>query len=180
MGIQRRIITDMGVGMNAPGHPGEIVARLAGLLERRGWRLATAESCTGGLLAAVLTERPGSSAWFECGYVTYSNTAKGRMLGVPQDLIARHGAVSEAVVEAMVAGALERSGADLAVAISGIAGPGGAVPGKPVGTVCLAWGFRGRPALAVHEHFAGDRRAVREQAVRRALSGLIDGCLGSE
>ena len=163
--------------MNAGERTGPLVARLADLLERRGWRLATAESCTGGLLAAALTERPGSSAWFECGYVTYSNSAKGRMLGVAQALISRHGAVSEAVVEAMVAGALERSGADLAVAISGIAGPGGAVPGKPVGTVCLAWAVRGHPALAVCDHYTGDRRAVREQAVHRALSGLVAACL---
>jgi len=150
------------------------VADLARLLGQRGWRLATAESCTGGLLSATLTERPGSSSWFECGFVTYSNRAKQRLLGVPEGLIAAHGAVSEAVVEAMVDGALERSRAEIAVAISGIAGPGGAVPGKPVGTVCLAWGTCQGVGPVVREAFPGDRRTVREQAVRRALEGLID------
>ncbi len=161
------IITEMSDRMNAE------VARLASRLEERGWRLATAESCTGGLLAAALTARPGSSTWFECGYVTYSNTAKHRMLGVPEALIAAHGAVSQPVVEAMVAGALARSGADLAVAISGIAGPGGGTPDKPVGTVWLAWGTQEDGIDARRERFPGDREAVREQAVLRALEGLI-------
>jgi len=146
------------------------VRSLAQALTARGWRLATAESCTGGLIAAACTAVAGSSDWFERGLVTYSNAAKTDLLDVPAALIDRHGAVSEEVALAMAAGALQRSGVDLALAVTGIAGPGGAVPGKPVGTVWLAWALRGAgPAVAERLQFDGDRGAVRLQTVRRAL-----------
>ena len=145
-----------------------LVEGLAQDLRRRGWRLATAESCTGGLIAAACTALPGSSDWFERGFVTYSNEAKSEMLGVDAVLIAVHGAVSEAVARAMVQGALQRSHAQLALAVTGIAGPSGAVAGKPVGTVWLAWGT----ARMVHAELLqleGDRAAVRNASVAAAL-----------
>ena len=145
---------------------------LADALRTRGWRLATAESCTGGLIAAACTAVAGSSDWFERGFVSYSNAAKTEMLGVPAALIAAHGAVSEAVARAMVQGALQRAPVQLALAVTGIAGPGGAVPGKPVGTVWLAWGT----AAGVQAQgllLAGDRSAVRLGSVDAALARLI-------
>lgn len=147
------------------------VAALAAALAARGWRMATAESCTGGAIAAACTARAGSSDWFECGYVTYSNAAKTAQLGVEPALLAAHGAVSEPVARAMVVGALARSGAQLAVAVTGIAGPGGAVPGKPVGTVWLAWGAAGA-VRAERLQLAGDRDAVRAATVSAALRRL--------
>ena len=152
----------------------ESLEQISIALTRRGWRLVTAESCTGGLLSGLLTSRPGSSAWFECGFVTYSNAAKSYQLDVPADLIESVGAVSAEVVDAMVAGALARSGADVAVAISGIAGPGGAVSGKPVGTVFLAWGDRSGARYGRRYAFSGDREAVRRQAVEQTLKGLLE------
>ena len=151
----------------------DALARRTGhwLLER-GWRLATAESCTGGWIAETVTAIAGSSAWFDCGLVTYSYAAKTRLLGVPQALLARVGAVSEPVVEAMAHGALANSGAQVAVAVSGIAGPGGGQPGKPVGTVCFAWVWPGQPVRTETRHFSGDRAAVQAQAVCHALSGF--------
>ena len=137
------------------------VSALAQALRARGWRLATAESCTGGLIAAACTALAGSSDWFDRGFVTYSNEAKVQMLGVDAALIARHGAVSEQVACAMAAGALRHSPADLAVAVTGIAGPGGAVPGKPVGTVWLATALKGREPEPLLLHCPGDRCAVR-------------------
>jgi nicotinamide-nucleotide amidase len=137
---------------------------------------ATAESCTGGWIAKALTDIAGSSAWFTEGFVTYSNESKTRRLGVPRSMIQRHGAVSEVVVRAMARGALLRSGADLAVAVTGIAGPDGAVPGKPVGTVWLGWAVRrGRGVrVAVQlKRFRGGREAVRRMTVRRALEGML-------
>jgi nicotinamide-nucleotide amidase len=134
--------------------------------------LATAESCTGGLVAGCLTEIAGSSDVVERGYVTYSNEAKTEMLGVPADLIANLGAVSEEVARAMAEGALAHSQADVAVSITGIAGPGGATPGKSVGLVHFALARRDRPAVARQEHFAGDRRAVRRAAVMTAFDLL--------
>jgi nicotinamide-nucleotide amidase len=148
------------------------VLALADALRARGWRLVSAESCTGGLIAAACTSVAGSSDWFERGFVTYSNAAKQEALGVPAELIERHGAVSEAVARAMAAGALAHARADLAVAVTGIAGPGGAVPGKPVGTVWLAWGRR----EALHSeclHLGGDRSAVRGATVQAALQRLL-------
>lgn len=152
------------------------VLALAEALRGRGWRLATAESCTGGLIAAACTAVAGSSDWFECGYVSYSNAAKTDMLGVDAALIAEHGAVSEAVARAMARGAIERAGVQLSVAVTGIAGPGGATPGKPVGTVWLAvaWLGAGRDVqvTAAPLQLGGDRAAVREQTVMQALQRL--------
>ena len=150
-----------------------LVEPLAEVLRTRGLKLATAESCTGGLIAAACTSIAGSSDWFERGYVTYSNAAKTEMLGVEAALIAVHGAVSEPVVRAMADGALARSGADLALAVTGIAGPGGAVPGKPVGTVWLAWARRGAAVQAERVHFDGERAAVRAQTVVLALQRAL-------
>ena len=139
--------------------------------------MATAESCTGGLIAAACTAMAGSSDWFERGFVTYSNEAKTEMLGVDAAQIARLGAVSEEVARAMVAGALARSKADVAVAVTGIAGPGGAVPGKPVGTVWLAWGTAGA-VQAVRLQLDGDRDAVRGATVEAALQHVSQCALG--
>jgi nicotinamide-nucleotide amidase len=155
------------------------VLALAALLRARGWRLATAESCTGGLIAATCTSVAGSSDWFERGFVTYSNEAKTELLGVDAALIAAHGAVSEPVAVAMAAGALRHSPADVSVAVTGIAGPGGAVPGKPVGTVWLAWALRGEAPQAQHLLLGGDRAAVREATVRAALAHLTAMSRGS-
>lgn len=155
-------------------HPGfELAQRLGETLRARGTRVVTAESCTGGLLAGAMTDVAGSSDWFDRGYVTYSNAAKESDLQVPAVLLARHGAVSEPVAAAMAAGALDRSHAELAVAITGIAGPGGAVPGKPVGTVCFGFADRHGDQHVETRHFSGDREAVRTQAVVHALTGLI-------
>jgi nicotinamide-nucleotide amidase len=153
-----------------------LVAPLADMLRAKGWRLATAESCTGGLIAAACTTLAGSSDWFERGFVTYSNAAKVQQLGVDIELIAAHGAVSEAVVAAMVAGALVKSPADIAVAVTGIAGPGGAVPGKPVGTVWLALMRRGGAAQTECLQLGGDRASVRAQTVVIALQRLRELC----
>ena len=141
-------------------------------LQARGLLLATAESCTGGGVAQAVTDVGGSSAWFERGFVTYSNGAKTTMLGVPADLIAAHGAVSEEVAAAMAQGALARSEARVAVSTTGIAGPTGGVPGKPVGTVCFGWAMDGR-VQTQRLVFAGDRQAVRAQAVAHALQELL-------
>ena len=138
--------------------------------------VATAESCTGGWIAKALTDIAGSSAWVVEGFVTYSNAAKMRTLGVPQRLLDANGAVSEPVARAMARGALERSGADLALAVTGIAGPGGAVPGKPVGTVWFAWATRRGRRIEVDaavKHFKGDREAVRRKTVSTAMTGLL-------
>jgi nicotinamide-nucleotide amidase len=151
---------------------GPQVAVLADLLRARAWRMATAESCTGGLIAAACTALPGSSDWFERGFVTYSNEAKTQMLGVDAPLIQAQGAVSEAVARAMVAGALQRAPVQLAVAVTGIAGPGGGVPGKPVGTVWLAWGTP-QAVFAECLQLGGDRDAVRGATVAAALQRLI-------
>ena len=148
------------------------VLALADRLRARGAMLATAESCTGGLIAAACTAVAGSSDWFERGFVTYSNAAKTELLGVPAALIAAHGAVSEPVARAMVQGALRQSHATLAVAVTGIAGPGGAVPGKPVGTVWLAWGTAAGVQAELLQ-LPGDRSAVREATVAAALARLL-------
>lgn len=139
----------------------------------KGAGLATAESCTGGWVAKVLTDIPGSSRWFDRGFVTYSNTAKQAQLEVPAVLLERNGAVSRETVRAMAVGALARSEAQVAVAITGIAGPGGGTAEKPVGTVWLAWARRGVSEVdTACRHFPGDRDAVRRQAVAAALEGL--------
>lgn len=136
----------------------------------------TAESCTGGWIAKAMTDIAGSSQWFCEGFVTYSDESKVRRLGVPRAVLRRHGAVSEATVRAMAAGALRRSTAQIAVAVTGIAGPGGAVPGKPVGTVWLGWAIRRNGAIRVAtdlRRFRGDREAVRRKTVLAALIGLL-------
>jgi nicotinamide-nucleotide amidase len=150
----------------------KLAEQLAHALKVAGLSLATAESCTGGGLAQVLTAVPGSSLWFERGFVSYSNLAKREMLGVKTDTLARHGAVSEPVARAMAEGALTHSHADLAVAITGIAGPGGGTPDKPVGTVCFAWARRKQDSRSITLHFPGDRAAVRRQAMAAAIEGL--------
>jgi nicotinamide-nucleotide amidase len=141
---------------------------------RRGVSLASAESCTGGGVATAITRIPGSSQWFERGMVTYTNIAKKEMLGVSARALKDHGAVSEEVARAMAAGALRRSHADVSVAVTGIAGPAGGVPGKPVGTVHFAWAVRGGLIQARMFRFRGDRTAVRLQSVAVALQGLVD------
>jgi nicotinamide-nucleotide amidase len=141
-----------------------------------GGRVTTAESCTGGWIAKSLTDVPGSSQWFEEGFVTYGNEAKSRSLEVPRALLERAGAVSEPVAAAMARGALLRAGADASVAVTGIAGPGGAVPGKPVGTVWFSWAVRRRGRIHVstaHKRFRGDRETVRRKTVEAALRGLL-------
>jgi nicotinamide-nucleotide amidase len=139
--------------------------------------VTTAESCTGGWIAKALTDIAGSSQWFLEGFVTYSDEAKVQRLGVTRSVLQRHGAVSEAVVRAMAIGALKRAGAQRSVAVTGIAGPGGAVPGKPVGTVWLGWAERRGRGISVAvrlKHFRGDRDAVRRKTVRLALEVLLD------
>jgi nicotinamide-nucleotide amidase len=153
-----------------------LAERVGRHLRKEGRRAVTAESCTGGWVSKALTDIAGSSDWFVEGFVTYSNESKVRRLGVPRALLRRHGAVSEATVRAMAAGALRRSDAQVAVAVTGIAGPGGAVPGKPVGTVWLGWATRRRGAIRVAtalRHFRGDRETVRRKSVRAALQGLL-------
>lgn len=152
----------------------KLAERLGHLLLERGEWLAAAESCTGGWLAQSVTAIAGSSAWFDRGFVTYSNAAKMDMLGVPESTLDRHGAVSEAVARAMAQGALAHSRADWTVAITGIAGPGGGSPEKPIGTVCFAWASKNGGCEATLSLFSGDRATIREQAVRFALNGLID------
>ncbi len=151
----------------------KLAERLGNLLLQRGEWVAAAESCTGGWVAQTLTAIAGSSAWFDRGFVTYSNAAKVDMLGVPETTLARHGAVSEAAARAMAQGALQHSLANWTLAITGIAGPSGGSPEKPVGTVCFAWASRDGGCEAQTRCFSGDRAAVREQSVRHALTGLL-------
>jgi nicotinamide-nucleotide amidase len=148
------------------------VRRLAEQLQQRQWMLATAESCTGGLIAAACTDLSGSSNWFERGFVTYSNEAKTDMLGVPADLIARHGAVSAEVARSMATGALMHSRAQAAVAVTGVAGPTGGTADKPVGLVWFGFALPGQ-VLCEPMHFPGDRAAVRAATVQHALAGLL-------
>lgn len=148
---------------------GRVVAEL---LLTRGQTMVTAESCTGGWIAKVLTDIPGSSAWFECGVVAYGYEAKEALLGVHPQTLERTGAVSQETVIEMVSGALARYGASVAVAVTGVAGPSGGTPDKPVGTVWIGWKRRGGYAHAEVFHFEGDREAVRRQTVAAALDGV--------
>lgn len=150
----------------------KIAAEVGILLLQRKLFLATAESCTGGWVGQSLTAIAGSSAWYDCGFITYSNTAKAQLLGVPENVLNRHGAVSEATAQAMAQGALARSRADWSLAITGIAGPTGGHRARPVGTVCFAWADRQGPGTAETCHFDGDREAVRMQSAYHALQGL--------
>ncbi|WP_409171110.1 CinA family protein [Variovorax sp. H27-G14] len=152
----------------------ELVLTLAGLLQARGWMLATAESCTGGLIGAACTEVAGSSAWFERGFITYSNEAKTELLGVDAAVIAAHGAVSEPVARAMATGAVARSApARVALAVTGVAGPTGGTPDKPVGTVWFGWSVDGA-VRTERRRFDGDRATVRAATVLHALHTLVE------
>jgi nicotinamide-nucleotide amidase len=151
-----------------------LAAQVGELLKSHGLMLATAESCTGGGVAQAITEVAGSSAWFERGFVTYSNLSKQQMLGVSATTLDQRGAVSEAVVREMVAGALQHSAAQVALAVSGIAGPDGGTADKPVGTVWFAWGLKDGETLAQRHQIAGDRAEVRAQAVHIALQGVVN------
>jgi nicotinamide-nucleotide amidase len=150
-----------------------LAERVGAQLKHRGLMLATAESCTGGWISQAVTMVPGSSEWFERGFVTYTYISKRELLGVKEATLERHGAVSEEVVREMAEGALARSHAQVAVAVSGVAGPAGGTPEKPVGTVCFAWGIKGVLPRSETRHFAGDREAVRRQSVEHALKGLL-------
>ena len=176
-----------GLPAQADADLARLVQQVAQALTAKGWMLATAESCTGGLIAASCTDLAGSSAWFDRGAVTYSNEAKADLLGVPPELIAQHGAVSEPVARAMAEGILQRSKAHIAVAVTGIAGPGGGSPDKPVGTVWLAWAWRSavstvistvistppEPTQARRLNLPGDRAAVRAATVGAALGEVL-------
>lgn len=156
----------------------QLASRVGAALQSHGMMLVTAESCTGGGVASAVTEIAGSSAWFDRGFVTYANQAKVEMLNVSPDTLAQFGAVSEAAVREMVAGALQHSQAQVALAVSGIAGPGGGSPEKPVGTVWFAWGIKGGVSVALLHNLAGNRTEIRAQAVRIALQGVLE-LLGS-
>jgi nicotinamide-nucleotide amidase len=155
-----------------------LAKQLGDLLMQRHLRCAVAESCTGGGLSAAMTDIPGSSQWFDRGFVTYSNQAKEELLGVSADVIQTHGAVSEAVVSEMALGAIANSAAEISVSISGIAGPGGGSMDKPVGTVWIGFAGADQPIQAHCYVFPGDRQAIRQQAVEKALQGLIQ-CIKS-
>lgn len=150
----------------------DLAARVGKALQAKNLLLATAESCTGGGVAQAITEIAGSSEWFDCGFVTYSNASKSELLEVPAALIAQCGAVSEEVAGAMAEGAVANSNAHVAVSATGIAGPGGAVPGKPVGTVCLGW-TKDHHTYTERLVLQGDRHSIRQQTVAHALQGLL-------
>lgn len=154
-----------------------LAADVGARLAARGWLLATAESCTGGGIAHAVTTIPGSSGWFDRGFVTYSNAAKQELLGVAAETLAAHGAVSEPTAREMATGALRASAAHVAVAVTGIAGPDGGSAAKPVGTVCFGWAVRGGRSGCETRHYGGDRAAVRAQSVVHALE-LVRGLPG--
>ncbi|KTD54109.1 Competence-damage inducible protein CinA [Legionella sainthelensi] len=151
----------------------KLIKEVATILKKNNWQLVTAESCTGGLIAGYLTEIPGSSDWFERGFVTYSNLAKEEQLSVPKWLIEKYGAVSEPVAQAMASGALQHSVGHVAVAVTGIAGPDGGSPEKPVGTVCFGWVAWGVPSKTLIKQYIGNRQEVRLAACEEALSGIL-------
>ncbi len=150
-----------------------LAVRVGRALKRRETMMATAESCTGGWISQAITMVPGSSEWFERGFVTYTNVSKQEMLGVKPRSLAKHGAVSEQVVREMAQGALAKSHARLTVAVSGVAGPGGGTAEKPVGTVCFAWSRKGKAVAVETRRFRGDRDAVRKRCVEHALRGVL-------
>jgi nicotinamide-nucleotide amidase len=150
-----------------------LAVRVGRALKRRETLMATAESCTGGWISQVITMVPGSSEWFERGFVTYTNVSKQEMLGVKPRSLAKHGAVSEQVVREMAQGALAKSHARVTVAVSGVAGPGGGTAEKPVGTVCFAWSCKGKAVAVETRRFRGDRDAVRKRCVEHALRGVL-------
>jgi nicotinamide-nucleotide amidase len=150
-----------------------LARRLGARLKKRGLKLATAESCTGGWIAQAITSIPGSSDWFDRGFVTYSNEAKKELLGVRARTLSRRGAVSEETAREMASGALKRSRAQIAIAVTGIAGPAGGTPEKPVGTVCFAWARKNGAMRSAVRRFGGSRERVRRQSVAAALRGLL-------
>ncbi len=150
-----------------------LAAELGQALKTKGWMLALAESCTGGLVSAAITEIPGSSGWFDRGFVTYSNAAKVQMLGVSAETLERFGAVSEETAKEMALGALKNSQAQIACSITGIAGPDGGTSQKPVGTVCFAWVVNNQPAQTATLHLSGNRHSIRQQSAQTALAGLL-------
>lgn len=152
----------------------ELARRVGAALTARGLMLATAESCTGGGVGEAVTAIAGSSGWYERGFVTYTYISKREMLGVRPETLERHGAVSEQTVREMAAGALAASHAQVAVAVSGTAGPAGGTPDKPVGTVCFGWAVKDGEPRVETRHFSGDREAVRRQSVARALAGILE------
>jgi len=152
----------------------QLASELGDKLSARGWMLATAESCTGGWVGQLLTALPGCSHWYERGFITYANAAKIEMLGVPPETLEAHGAVSEETAAAMAAGALKHSHAQASLAISGIAGPGGGSPQKPVGLVCYGWALADGTVMSSTCRLDGDREEIRSRAVAAALRGLID------
>lgn len=152
----------------------QLATQLGEKLVARGWLLATAESCTGGWVGQLVTALPGSSRWYERGFITYANAAKSEMLGVPEATLSTHGAVSEETASAMAAGALKHSHAQATLAISGIAGPGGGTPQKPVGLVCYGWALADGTVMSSTCRLDGDREEIRSRAVAAALRGLIE------
>jgi nicotinamide-nucleotide amidase len=152
----------------------QLAVELGEKLRARGWMLATAESCTGGWIGQLITAQPGSSHWYERGFITYANIAKQEMLGVPAEILEAYGAVSEETASAMAAGALKHSHAQATLAISGIAGPGGGTPQKPVGLVCYGWALADGTLLSSTCRLDGDREEIRSRAVAAALRGLIE------
>jgi nicotinamide-nucleotide amidase len=151
----------------------QITHALAKVLIKNHWHLSTAESCTGGMVAASITELAGSSEWFERGYVTYSNQSKSEDIDVSQNLIEQHGAVSDQVARAMALGAKQNSGSDLSLSITGIAGPTGGSPEKPIGTVCFAWALANDQIISETKHFEGNRQQIRQQACDFSLKKLL-------
>ena len=151
----------------------EVTQELARVLIKNHWHLSTAESCTGGMVAASITELAGSSEWFERGYVTYSNQSKSEDIDVSQNLIEQHGAVSDQVARAMALGAKQNSGSDLSLSITGIAGPTGGSPEKPIGTVCFAWTLANDQIVSETKHFEGNRQQIRQQACDFSLRKLL-------
>lgn len=151
-----------------------IAQQVGNILQKKKLRLATAESCTGGWVAQIITSVAGSSNWFERGFVTYSNLAKQEMLGVSEDTLEQFGAVSKNTAQEMAKGVLNNSSADVGLSVTGIAGPGGALPDKPVGTVYFAWAATNGAMDIQHCCFLGDRLAIRQQSVQQALQGLVD------
>jgi nicotinamide-nucleotide amidase len=150
-----------------------LIQALANQLQARHLSLATAESCTGGLVAKLCTDLPGSSAWFDCGFISYSNASKQRLLGVAAATLNQYGAVSEAVVREMANGALHQSDAQVSLAISGIAGPGGGSTEKPVGLVCFAWALPNQAVISQTQFFQGERDSIRQQAAYYACKRLL-------
>ncbi|KTD32368.1 Competence-damage inducible protein CinA [Legionella moravica] len=150
-----------------------LINEIASHLKNSARQMVTAESCTGGLIAAYLTEIPGSSMWFERGFVTYSNLAKQELLAVPEELLVQYGAVSEEVASSMAVGALRHSAGHVALSVTGIAGPDGGSIEKPVGTVCFGWAMHHSNPLTLKMQFAGTRHEIREAACRQALLGVL-------